>query len=61
VLSLVGVLCRNIDSDAYALVEVDADAGTATLSFKDENGAPVLNSDPGAPLDMSACTQTIGP
>ena len=60
-LSLVGVLCRNIDRDAYGLVEVDASAGTATLSFKDENGAVVTNSNPLAPLDTSACTATIGP
>jgi hypothetical protein len=61
VLDLVGVLCRNIDIDAYALVEVDAGAGTATLSFKDENGVVVTNSNPSAPLDTSPCTQTIGP
>lgn len=61
VLSLVGVLCRNIDRDAYGLVEVDASAGTATLSFKDENGALVTNSNPLAPLATSACTATIGP
>ena len=60
-LNLVGVLCRNINIDAYALVDVDAGAGTATLSFKDENGVVVSNSNPLAPLDTSACTQTIGP
>jgi hypothetical protein len=61
VLNLVGVQCRNIDRDAYALVEVDADSGTATLSFKDEDGAPVTNSNPLAPLDTSPCTATLGP
>jgi len=60
-LSLVGVVCRNIDIDAYGLVEVDAGAGTATLSFKNENGALVTNSNPLAPLNTSACTATIGP
>jgi phosphodiesterase/alkaline phosphatase D-like protein len=61
VLSLVGVQCRDINRDAYALVEVDADSGTATLSFKDENGALVTNSNPLAPLDTSPCTATLGP
>ena len=42
-------------------VEVDAGAGTATLSFKDANGALVTNSNPFAPGDTSACTRTIGP
>jgi hypothetical protein len=60
-LSLVGVVCRNINIDAYGLVEVDAGAGTATLSFKDENGALVTNNNPLAPLNTSACTATIGP
>jgi len=60
-LNLVGVQCRDINRDAYGLVEVDAGAGTATLSFKDENGAVVTNSNPLAPLDTSACTATIGP
>jgi phosphodiesterase/alkaline phosphatase D-like protein len=61
VLNIVGVLCRNIDRDAYGLVEVDASAGTATLSFKDENGALVTNSNPLAPGDVHACTTTLGP
>jgi phosphodiesterase/alkaline phosphatase D-like protein len=60
-LSLVGVLCRDIDRDAYALVEVDAGAGTATLSFKDENGVVITNSNPLDPGNTSACMQTLGP
>jgi hypothetical protein len=61
VLSLVGVLCRDIDEDAHGMVEVDAGAGTATLSFKDENGALPTNGNPLAPADTHACTATIGP
>jgi phosphodiesterase/alkaline phosphatase D-like protein len=61
VLSLVGVQCRNLNVDAYALVDVDAGAGTATLSFKDENGQLVPNSNPLVPADTHACTETIGP
>jgi phosphodiesterase/alkaline phosphatase D-like protein len=60
-LSLVGVQCRDINRDAYGLVEVDAVAGTATVSFKDENGVLVTNSNPLAPGDTSPCTQTLGP
>jgi hypothetical protein len=60
-LNIVGVQCRNIDTDAYALVEVDAGAGTATLSYKDENGVAVTNSNPLDPFNVGACTATIGP
>ncbi len=61
VLNIVGVQCRNINRDAYGLVVVDAVAGTATVSFKDENGALVPNSNPLAPGNTSPCTQTLGP
>jgi alkaline phosphatase D len=60
-LNIVGVQCRNIDIEAYGLVEVDAGAGTATLSYKDENGLAVANSNPLDPFNVGACTATIGP
>ena len=51
-LSLAGATCRNLNVDSYGLVEVDAAAGTATISLRDENGALV------APTNE--CTSTIG-
>jgi phosphodiesterase/alkaline phosphatase D-like protein len=54
--SLAGVDCRNLNEYSYALVEVDAPAGTAHVSFKDANGDPVLDSLTGLP-----CGGTVGP
>jgi alkaline phosphatase D len=56
-LSLAGVDCRNIDQDSYALVDVNASAGTATVTSKDQNGAPVTNQAP----PPATCTKTYGP
>lgn len=39
VLGIAGVRCRQLDTYVYALVEVDADAGTATVSLRDETQA----------------------
>lgn len=61
ILSIAGTQCRNLDIDSYALVEVDAVAGTATISVKDENGNPVPNANPFDPLNTSPCTRTVGP
>jgi phosphodiesterase/alkaline phosphatase D-like protein len=59
-LDLAGANCRNLDIDAYALVEVTAGpTGTATISIRDENGAAVTNSNPFDPGNTSACMQTI--
>jgi phosphodiesterase/alkaline phosphatase D-like protein len=55
-LSIAGVDCRNLNAYAYALVEVDAPSGTATVSFKDGNGNPVLDQITGLP-----CGGTVGP
>ena len=54
--NLAGVDCRNLNEYSYALVEVDATAGTAQVSFKDASGAPVLDSITGLP-----CGGTVGP
>jgi alkaline phosphatase D len=51
-LDLVGVQCRNLDAYSYGLVEVDASAGTATITLKDV-------SDPQNPTVL--CIKTIGP
>jgi phosphodiesterase/alkaline phosphatase D-like protein len=56
-LSLAGVDCRNLDKDSYGLVEVNASLGTATVTAKDQNGAPVLNQVP----PPATCTKTFGP
>lgn len=49
-----GMDCRHLDQNSYGLVEVDATAGTATLSSMDEDGAVVVNQVPPA----VACTTT---
>lgn len=54
--NIAGVDCRNLNEYSYALVEVDATAGTTTVAFKDSNGAPVLDAISGNP-----CGGTVGP
>jgi hypothetical protein len=56
VLGIAGVGCRQLDTYTYALVDVDADAGTATVSLRDETGAVL--ADVGAPT--VACVLAIG-
>jgi alkaline phosphatase D len=51
-----GVDCQALDADAYGLVEIDAVAGTATVSMKDAGGN-VLADD----LSALPCSRTIGP
>ena len=51
-----GVDCRNLNIYSYARVDVDATATTATVSFKDGNGDPVLDS-----LTSQPCGGTVGP
>jgi alkaline phosphatase D len=56
VLGIAGVGCRQLDTYAYALVDVDADAGTATVSLRDETGAVLTDAgDPTVP-----CVRAIG-
>lgn len=57
VLTLVGVDCRDLNAYSYGLVEVDAAAGTATVTLKDDSGATLTNTvAPAVP-----CSRTIGP
>lgn len=56
VLGIAGVGCRQLDTYAYALVQVDANAGTATVSLRDETGAVL--ADFGDPT--VACVRAIG-
>jgi alkaline phosphatase D len=42
-LTLLQVDCRHLDTFAYGLVEVDAGAGTTTITVKDDSGAIVHN------------------
>ena len=57
VLSLQGVECRAIDTYSYQLVEVNAGAGTMTISSRDQNGH-VLSDDLNP---ATKCTKTLGP
>jgi phosphodiesterase/alkaline phosphatase D-like protein len=56
ILDLDGVDCLNLNQNSYAKVDVDPNAGTATLSSRDPSGGPVLN---GGFLDP--CIGTYGP
>jgi alkaline phosphatase D len=55
-LSLVGMECRQLDADAYGLVEVDAETHTATVALKDDMGHVLEDQ-----LTGTSCTKTIGP
>jgi alkaline phosphatase D len=57
VLNIVGVDCRHLDAVSYGLVDVDASAGTATITLKDDTGAVLIDQ-----LNSTTpCTKTIGP
>ena len=58
ILTIVGADCRDLDVDSYGLIEVDAAAGTATISLRDDQGDPVMDKGPDA---IGPCTKTIGP
>ncbi len=53
---VLGVNCQALDSVGYGLVEVDALAGTATVSLKDDTGT-VLTDD----LTAMPCVDVVGP
>jgi alkaline phosphatase D len=55
-LTLVGVDCRNLDTNSYALVEALAVPGTLALSSRDEHGAVVLGQ-----FGEGQCAVTDGP
>jgi hypothetical protein len=50
VLGIAGVGCRQLDAYAYAPVDVDAEAGAATVSLRNQTGTVHANfGDPGPP------------
>jgi hypothetical protein len=56
-LTLAGVNCRHLDALSYGVVEVDATAGTATITLKDATGTVVRDQrTPAVP-----CQHTLGP
>ncbi len=56
VLAIAGAGCRQLDTYAYAVMDVDADAGAATVSLRDETGAVLAAfGDPTVP-----CVRAIG-
>jgi alkaline phosphatase D len=55
-LTLAGAECRNLNEDSYAVIDVNASSGTATVAIKDQSGLPVLNQVP----PFGACTKTFG-
>ena len=56
-LNIVDVDCRQLDAFSYGVVDVDANAGTATITLKDDTGAILRDQ-----LDSAtACAKTIGP
>lgn len=57
VLTLQGVSCRALDVYSFQLVEVDAAAGTLTISSRNQNGQ-VVSDDLNA---TTKCTKTLGP
>ena len=54
---IVGVDCRHLDAFSYGLVEVDAGAGTASITLKDDRGAALVDQSNPA----TSCAKTIGP
>jgi phosphodiesterase/alkaline phosphatase D-like protein len=56
-LNLVGIDCRHLDKYSYGHIDVNAGAGTATVSSRDSTGA-VIN-DQNVPL--TPCSQVYGP
>jgi hypothetical protein len=57
IFTFVGADCRHLDKFSYGLVEVNASAGTATITLKDDAG--IVISDQVNPSIQ--CTKTIGP
>ena len=56
-LDFLGVDCRHLDAFSYGLVEINASAGTATITLKDEKGDVLL--DQSSPTSKS-CAKSIG-
>ncbi len=51
---MLGVECQALDAFSYGVV--DAGAGTATITYKDDLGNVIADD-----LTAQPCTQTIGP
>jgi phosphodiesterase/alkaline phosphatase D-like protein len=55
-LDLVGIDCRHLDVYSYGTVEVNANAGTATVTLKDDTGAVITDT-----LNANVrCVKTVG-
>jgi len=55
ILSLVGAECRHLNAYSYGVVEVDASAGTATLTLKNDGGEVISDQ-----IDSATqCTKTL--
>ena len=54
--SILGVECQALDTSSYAVVDVDANAGTATVTYKDDSGNVLVDD-----LSTLPCVHTIGP
>jgi alkaline phosphatase D len=54
---IVGVNCRHLNAFSYGLVNVDASAGTANITLKDDRGAALVDQLNPA----TSCAKTIGP
>jgi alkaline phosphatase D len=57
VLNIAGLDCRNLNKYSYGLVQQEANAGTASVTLKDDMGAPVVNS----VVPNVSCAKTFGP
>jgi len=51
-----GVDCRELNTASYGLVDVNASAGTATITLKDDTGTTINDAAGGGP-----CVKTLGP
>jgi hypothetical protein len=57
ILTFAGASCRHLNTYSYGLVEVDATAGTTTITLKDDQGQTIHDQ-----LSPAlACTRVIGP
>ncbi len=62
--ALVQANCRDLDAFSYGLVEVDAAAGVATVSLKDQDGQAIRDqgeADPGQPCKVQISAPVAAP
>jgi 3-phytase/alkaline phosphatase D len=60
-MSIDGMNCRRLDKNSYAMANVNATTGVATLTSKDATGAVVTNAPGVAPFTPTNCSFTAGP